>query len=71
MKHSIPVECLIERSWNPITKTWDGTTANGTLIDIVSQSAEDNFSKLIPVGIVTLETGAFESVPLEFITQAD
>ena len=68
MKHEIPVECLIDRSWNPVTKVWEGTTVNGTLIDIVSQSAEDDFKKLIPAGIILTDEGKAESVPLEFIS---
>ena len=68
MKHNIPVECLVDRSWNPMTKIWEGRTVNGTLVDFVTQSAEDNSGKLIPAGIVILNSGALESVPVEFIT---
>jgi len=68
MKHNIPVECLIDRSWNPRTKAWEGRTVGGTLIDFVAQSAEDNSGRLITVGVVKLESGAIESVPVEFIT---
>ena len=69
MIHNVPVECLINRSWNPMTKTWDGETVKGTLIDFLTQSAEDdNSGKVISVGIVILETGAFKSVPVDFIT---
>jgi len=71
MKQNIRVECLVDRSWNPASLAWVGNTVSGALIDIATQSAEDNFGKLIPVGIVLLETGALESVPLEFITQAN
>ena len=67
MKHNIPVECLIDRSWNPSTKIWEGRTVNGMLIDFVTQSAEDNSEKLVPTGIVILDSGAIESVPVEFI----
>jgi len=68
MKHYIPVECLIDRSWNPRTKLWEGRLIGGTLIDTIAQSAEDNSGKLITAGVVMLETGSFESVPIEFIT---
>ena len=68
MKHNIPVECLVDRSWNPMTKIWEGRTVTGTLIDIVAQSAEDSSGKLIPAGIVIPDSGALESVPVEFIT---
>jgi len=67
MNHHISVECLVDRSWNPTTKEWDGQNVNGTLIDFTTQSAADNSNKLIPAGIVMLDTGAFESVPVEFI----
>jgi len=70
INHSIPVECLLDRSWNPRTRSWVGRTASGTLIDFTAQSAQDNADKLITVGIVMLESGAFESVPTEFITKA-
>ena len=69
MTHNIPVQCLINRFWDPLTKDWDGDTAFGTLIDISTQSADDNSGKLTPVGIVVLETDAFYSVPIEFITK--
>ena len=67
MKHNIPVECLIDRSWNPRTKCWDGQTVGGTLIDFTAQSAEDNSGRLTTVGVVVLESGAIECVPVEFI----
>jgi len=70
MNQNIPVECLIDRSWNPMSKKWVGRTVRGTLIDITTQSAKDDFKSIIPVGIVTLETGALESVPVEFITRS-
>ena len=70
MTDSIQVQCLINRVWNISTKDWDGDTVSGTLIDISTQSADDNSDKIIPVGIVMLETtGAFHSVPVEFITK--
>lgn len=68
MKHNIPVECLIDRSWNPRTKIWDGKIVTGTLIDFTVESADDNLSKLITVGVALLESGALISIPLEFIT---
>jgi len=70
MKHNIPVECLVDRSWNPMTKIWEGRAVNGMLIDFISQSADDSYGKLIPAGIVILDSGALESVPVEFITTA-
>ena len=69
MTHNIPVQCLINRSWNIRTRTWDGETVNGTLVDISTQTADDNSGDLVPVGIVITETGAFHSVPVQFITK--
>jgi len=68
MTHNIPVRCLIDRSWNPVTKGWDGELMTGTLVDVSMQSADDNSARLISVGIVILDTGAFQGVPMEFIT---
>jgi len=68
INRNIPVECLLNRSWDPRTKSWVGKTESGTLIDFTAQSAKDNSGNLITAGIVMLESGAFESVPLEFIT---
>ncbi|HBU13061.1 MAG TPA: hypothetical protein DEB31_10190 [Clostridiales bacterium] len=68
MNQIIPVECLIDRSWDPLAKSWVGTTVNGELIGVLTQSAEDYPDRLIPAGIVLLETGAVVSVPVEFIT---
>ena len=69
MNHDLTVECLINRTWNPKTMSWDGETVKGTLIDFLTQSAEDdNSGKVISVGIIVLETGEFKSVPLDFIT---
>jgi len=68
MKHNIPVTCLIDRSWNPRTKEWEGRTIGGTLVEFIAQSAEDNFGRLTTVGVVILESDAIESVPVEFIT---
>ena len=67
MAHNIPVDCLIERVWNTSQKEWDGIMLSGTLIDIVTQTAEDNSGDIIPVGIVLLDDGSFQCVPMEFI----
>ena len=69
MTHSIPVQCLINRSWNIASQKWDGETVNGTLIDISTQTDENLSGKSVSVGIVILTTGAFHSIPVEFITQ--
>ena len=73
MAHNIPVRCLINRYWDPATKAWAGDTVSGTLIDISTQSADDNSGKLkfIPVGIVILETDEAHSIPMEFISDID
>lgn len=67
--NNIPVECLVKRSWNLSRKGWDGDLIYGTLIDITTQSAEDNSGKLIPVGIVLLDDDTFQCVPMEFISK--
>ena len=64
----ISVKCLIDRFWDTGTKDWDGTWVDGTLIDVSTQTEEGNSGRIIPVGIVVLETGAFEAVPMRFIT---
>ena len=69
MKHNIPVLCLVNRSWNIATRKWVGETISGTLVEMSTQSADDNSGDLVPVGIVITETGAFHSVPVEFITK--
>jgi len=65
MAHYLQVKCLISRFWDPDIKDWDGTLASGTLIDISTQSDEDNHDRTIPVGIVVLDDGNFEAVPIE------
>lgn len=67
MDTSIQVVCLLDRSWNPATKEFEGTEYNGSLIDISMGSSEDESNKLIPLGIVLLENNTFRSVPMEFI----
>ena len=67
MVKNIPVECLLNRTRNLEKEMWDGDLINGTLVDISTQSTEDNFGKLIPVGIVLLENNTFQCVPMEFI----
>jgi len=68
MSHYYSVECLIDRSWNHMAKAWEGSVISGILIDFATQSAEDNSGKLMPVGIVRLETGKLECIPLDFIS---
>ena len=67
MNNNISVQCLINRSWDITTRKWIGDTVCGILIDISTQSAEDDSAKIIPVGIVISETEEFHSVPVEFI----
>ena len=69
MTENIPVICLLDRYWDTAERKFAGTEKNGTLISISMQSAEDDHSKAIPVGVVLLEDNTFESVPLEFITK--
>ena len=67
MMENVRVTCLIDRYWDPGTRTYCGTESAGTLIDISVQSAEDLSSKFSPVGIVLLDDGTFQCVPMEFI----
>ena len=69
MSSNITVQCLVNRSWDIATRKWVGDTISGILIDISTQSADDDSGKLIPVGIVISETEEFHSVPVEFITK--
>ena len=55
MNEKIRVSCLIERYWSFSLLKWKGFSAIGTLINITTQSAEDDPNKLIPVGIVLLD----------------
>ena len=66
---SIEVKCLIERSWSIAKREWVGREVSGTLIDITTQSAEDNSGKLIAAGVISLSNGTFVCVPMEFITK--
>lgn len=61
------VTCLLDRSWDPVTKSFTGTEYPGSLIEISTQSAEAHPGEHIPVGIVLLDDNTFQSVPLEFI----
>jgi len=67
LTNSIRVTCLVDRYWNPDTMDYAGTTAAGELLDILAQTADDYTGKLIPAGVVLLDSGAFLSVPVEFI----
>jgi len=71
MMQSIQVKCLLDRFWDARLLGWAGAEAYGTLIDISTQTAEDNSGKLIPVGIVLLEDNTFQSVPMEFIEKIE
>ena len=75
MTEPILVTCQIDRCWAPEKVTLEGeqiedTCVEGELLEITTQSAPDNPGKLIPVGIVVLEDGTFQSVPVEFIRMA-
>ena len=60
----------------PVSCTVEGAEVNGILVDISTQTLDDSFGKIIPVGIILLDgnndpniDGAFRSVPMEFITR--
>lgn len=63
----IQVTCLVDRYWSPAAKAYKGTEEHGTLIDIITQSSEEDIDQMIPVGIVVLDDGTFQAVPVEFI----
>ena len=66
---TVPVKCLINRYWDPAEKDWAGEEITGMLIEIATQTDEHS-DKIVPVGIVVLDdTGVFQSVPVEFITE--
>lgn len=67
MTDSILVTCLLDRAWDPKTFEYKGTEYSGTLIEITTESSEEDSNMLIPVGIVILEDNTFHSVPTEFI----
>lgn len=61
------VTCLVDRYWDPVTKAFSGTEASGTLLEVSVQNSEEHSGELIPVGIVVLDDGTFQSVPMEHI----
>lgn len=61
------VVCLVDRFWNHENKEYSGTKKAGTMIDITVESCKDEPTKISPVGIVMLDDGTFQSVPMEFI----
>ena len=63
----IRVTCLLDRSWDPVAKEYSGREYPGSLLEITTQSKEDHSGEHIPVGVVALDDGTFQSVPLEFI----
>ena len=63
----IRVVCLLDRYWDPTEKSFKGTEHSGQMIDISVQTDDDTSGGLIPVGIVLLDDGTFQSVPMEFI----
>jgi len=66
----IRVKCLVNdnRSWDPWKKEYVGERLEGYLVDTNVQGNADNLS---PVGIVMLDNGAFEAVPIQFISVND
>lgn len=66
MTDNIRVTCLIDRYWDALKKEYAGTTFTGVLIDI-SAGAANTAGELSPAGIVLLDNGTFECVPLQFI----
>jgi len=71
MTENIQIKCLLDRFWDVHLLAWAGAEAYGTLIDVSTQTAEDNSGNLIPVGIVLLEDNTFQSVPMAFIEKIE
>lgn len=71
MTQDIQVQCMVDRFWDPATLKFNGNWVSGTLIDISTQTADDNSNDLIPVGIVLLNDNTFISVPVEFIKKTE
>lgn len=71
MTENIRVTCLIDRYWDPETMSYDGTESAGTLIEISVQSAEADSGKISTVGVVMLDDGTFQSIPIEFIQKEE
>ena len=46
---------------------FSGIESSGTLIEFVSQTTHYDSATLSPVGVVLLDDGTFQSVPLEFL----
>lgn len=65
MTQSILVKCLINRTWNISTQDWNGEWVAGLMVAVSTQS--DDKGNLIPVAVVRLNDGTFQSVPMEFI----
>ncbi|MBC8536888.1 hypothetical protein [Feifania hominis] len=61
----IRVSCLVERYWDLSTRQYAGQQKQGTLIAVSSQT--DDGGQVEPVGIVMLDDGKWESVPIAFI----
>lgn len=71
MIENIPVTCLIDRYWDTEAKKYNGTTASGTLLAVNVQSDEYEPDILIPVGIVKMADGTFQSIPLEYLNVSE
>lgn len=66
---NIQVKCLINRSWDMSNWDWIGDEVVGTLIDVSTQTMPD--ATIAPVGIIMLEDGSFESIPMDFIQKLE
>jgi len=69
LTENYPVTCLLDRSWNPAIRAFEGEEHEGTLLEFTVQSADDDPGTLVPAGIVLLNDNTFQSVPVEFITK--
>lgn len=67
MTENILVTCLLDRSWNAQREAYDGTEYDGTLIDILVGTTDEDSEKATTCGVVLLSDDTFRQVPLEFI----
>ncbi|MDR1001862.1 MAG: hypothetical protein LBL82_01135 [Oscillospiraceae bacterium] len=68
MNNNIPVICLVNRSWDVLTQSFNGTEKSGTIIDIVTRI---NGNCIEASGVIAFDDNSFDIVPIEYITKND
>ena len=69
MSADMRVSCLLERHWDVATKSFTGRWEKGVLMGISVETDREN--KVFPVGIVALDAGPFQSVPIAFLKKEE